>query len=144
MIVSQIAFALGACGGLTRILMPSAVNTASKAPANWPARSLIRNLTEAARPGVHQDVAGCLGCPRAVMVRGEAGQVNAAGAVLDDDQRVDAPQEHGVHVDKVDREKAAGPARPGLLPGPAPAAPCGGHPRGTPELPHPGGGHSEA
>src|ERR1035441_1678626 len=54
MIGSQIAFALGACGGLARILMPSAVNTAPKAPVNWPARSLIRNLTEAAR------------CPRSI------------------------------------------------------------------------------
>ena len=34
MILSQIAFALGACGGLGRILMPSAVNTASKEPVN--------------------------------------------------------------------------------------------------------------
>ena len=49
MILSQIAFALGACGGLRRTLIPSAVNTASKEPVNWPARSLIRNLTEAAR-----------------------------------------------------------------------------------------------
>jgi hypothetical protein len=49
MILSQMAFALGACGGLTRILMPSAVNTASKEQVNWPARSLIRNLTEVAR-----------------------------------------------------------------------------------------------
>ena len=48
-ILSQIAFALGACGGVTRILTPSAVNTASKEPVNWPARSLIRNLTEATR-----------------------------------------------------------------------------------------------
>src|SRR5207237_6288917 len=46
-------FALGACGGLARILIPSAVNTASKELVNWPARSLIRNLTEVAR------------CPRA-------------------------------------------------------------------------------
>ena len=38
MIRSQMALALGACGGLTRILMPSAVNTASKESANWPAR----------------------------------------------------------------------------------------------------------
>jgi hypothetical protein len=37
----------GACGGLARILMSSAVNTASKAPVNWPARSLIKNLIEA-------------------------------------------------------------------------------------------------
>src|SRR5258707_506265 len=49
MILSQIAFALGACGGLARILMPSAMNTASKEPVNWPARSLIRNLSEVAR-----------------------------------------------------------------------------------------------
>jgi hypothetical protein len=39
MILSQIAFALDACGGLARILMPSAVNTASKELVNWPARS---------------------------------------------------------------------------------------------------------
>ena len=38
MILSQIAFALGACGGLGRILMPSAANTASKELVNWPAR----------------------------------------------------------------------------------------------------------
>ena len=54
MILSQIAFALGACGGLARILMPSAVNTAPKELVNWPARSLIRNLIEAAR------------CPRSI------------------------------------------------------------------------------
>jgi hypothetical protein len=39
----------GRLPGLARILMPSAVNTASKQPVNWPPRSLIRNLTEAAR-----------------------------------------------------------------------------------------------
>ena len=39
MILSQIAFALGACGGLARILMPSAANTTSKEVVNWPARS---------------------------------------------------------------------------------------------------------
>jgi hypothetical protein len=47
-ILSQMAFALGACGGLARILTPAAVNTASKDSVNWPARSLIRNLTDAA------------------------------------------------------------------------------------------------
>jgi hypothetical protein len=36
-------------GRLRRTLIPPAVNTASKEPVNWPARSLIRNLTEAAR-----------------------------------------------------------------------------------------------
>jgi len=31
--------------------MPSAVNTASKDAVNWPARSLIRNLTGVVTPG---------------------------------------------------------------------------------------------
>lgn len=48
-ILSQMAFALGACGGLATILIPAAVNTASRELVNWPARSLIRNLTVAAR-----------------------------------------------------------------------------------------------
>ena len=48
-ILSQIAFALGGCGGQARILMPAAVKTVSKELVNWPARSLIRNLTEVAR-----------------------------------------------------------------------------------------------
>jgi hypothetical protein len=47
--LSQIAFAFGARGGLARILMPSAVSTSSNELVNWPARSLIRNFTEAAR-----------------------------------------------------------------------------------------------
>jgi hypothetical protein len=42
-------FARGACGGLARIRMPSAWKTASNESVNWPARSRIRNLTEAAR-----------------------------------------------------------------------------------------------
>jgi hypothetical protein len=41
---SQIAFALGACGGLAGILVLSAVNTAPEELVNWLARSLIRNL----------------------------------------------------------------------------------------------------
>jgi len=47
--LSQIAFALGACGGRATILMPSAVSTASNELVNWPALSLIRNFSEAAR-----------------------------------------------------------------------------------------------
>jgi len=33
---------------------------------DWPARSLIKNLIHAAAAQVHHDVAGCLGCPRAL------------------------------------------------------------------------------
>jgi hypothetical protein len=88
---SQAAFALGACGGLSRILAPAAVNTASKEPVNCPARSLIRNLTcvAGALAEVHEGVTRRLSCPCAVRVRGDASQVGAAGAVLDDDQRVE-------------------------------------------------------
>ena len=69
MIGSQIAFALGACGGLARILMPSAVNTASKESVNWPPRSVSRNLTEAAR------------CPRSIRTLRAACVVHAASGL---------------------------------------------------------------
>jgi hypothetical protein len=36
-------------------------------------------------------------------VRGDAGQVSPADGVLDDDQRVNAPQQHGVHAEPVAR-----------------------------------------
>ena len=49
---SQVAFARGACGGLARILTPSALKAASKELVNWPARSLIRNLTPVMRSPV--------------------------------------------------------------------------------------------
>jgi hypothetical protein len=43
--------------------------------------------------------------------------MNTAGAVLDDDQRAEATEQHRVHVDEVDCEDAAGLAavhgRPG-------------------------------
>ena len=42
--------------------------------------------------------------------------------VLDHDQRVDAPQQHGVHVDEVDGDDAAGLRGQGPLPGRARAA----------------------
>ena len=50
-------------------------------------------------------------------VRGDPGQVGAAGAVLDDNQRVDAAEEDGVHVDEVDGDDAAGLGGEELLPG---------------------------
>jgi hypothetical protein len=114
---SQMAFAFGACGGLATILMPSAVNTASNELVNWPARSLIRNFTEAARwPQVHQEIAGYLRGPCAVGVRGDAGGVGTAGAVLEDDQRVDGPEQHGVYVDEIGGDDATGLGGQELLP----------------------------
>jgi signal transduction histidine kinase len=44
----RVHFALGAYGGLVRILMPSAVNTASNGLVNWPARFQLRTALAAA------------------------------------------------------------------------------------------------
>lgn len=72
-------------------------------------------------------------------MRGDAGQVDPAGAVLDDDQGVDAPQEHGVHVDEVDCEDAAGLRGQELLPSRARAAGRGSDTGVMHGLPHRGG-----
>jgi hypothetical protein len=49
--------------------------------------------------------------------RGDAGQVSAAGAVPDDDQGIDPPQQHGIHVDEAGGEDAAGLRGQELPPG---------------------------
>ena len=64
--------------------------------------------------------------------------MNAAGAVLDDDQGAEAPQQHGVHVDEIDREDAVGVRGEELLPGRACAAGRGVDPRSIQDLPHRG------
>ena len=89
---------------------------------------------------VHQEVAGCLRCPRAVRAGGDAGQAGAAGAVLDDDQGINTAEQHGVHVDEVDGEDAAGLRGKELLPGRAGAAGRGIDPGVVQDLPHRGGG----
>jgi hypothetical protein len=88
--------------------MPSAVNTASKELVNWPARSLIRNLAEAARRprSIRTLRAACVvHAPSglAVMPARWARRVSCSMTI-----RAKAPQEHGVHVDEVDGEDAAG------------------------------------
>src|ERR1035441_9021176 len=68
--------------------------------------------------------------------RGDAGQVHPAGAVLDDDQGIEAPQEHGIHVDEVGSEHAAGLRGQELLPRRAGAPGCGADPGVMQDLPH--------
>jgi hypothetical protein len=60
---------------------------------------------------VHQQVAGLLSHPRAGRVGGDAGQVHTSGAVLDEEQHVQAPQEHGVDVEEVRRQDRLGNRR---------------------------------
>lgn len=45
MILSQFAFAFGACGGLLMTRRPVSAKTALKASVNWPPRSRIKNLS---------------------------------------------------------------------------------------------------
>jgi hypothetical protein len=73
-------------------------------------------------------------------VRGDTGQVSPAGAVLDDDQGVDAPQQHGVDVEEAGREDAVGLCGQELFPGWACAAGRGIDPGVVQDLPDRGGG----
>jgi hypothetical protein len=69
---------------------------------------------------VHQQVAGLLGHPVARRAGGNPGQVHAAGAVLDEEQHVQAAKEHGVGVEEVrgqDRLGLGVEERPPGLPG---------------------------
>jgi hypothetical protein len=90
----------------------------------------IRNLTEAAR---------CLCRPCAAGMRGDAGQVNAASAVLDHDQRVDALQEDGVNVHEIGRQDPAGLPGEELFPGRTGASGCRIDPGFVEDLPYRGG-----
>jgi Helix-turn-helix of DDE superfamily endonuclease len=61
---------------------------------------------------VHQEVAGLLSHPLTCGVGGDPGQVHAPGAVLDEEQDVQAPQEHGIDVEEIRGEVvSACPAR---------------------------------
>jgi hypothetical protein len=53
-------------------------------------------------------VAGLLHCPVPGRVRGDAAQVHSTATVLDEYQHVDALQQHGVHVQEIDREDPGG------------------------------------
>jgi hypothetical protein len=112
-------------------------NDTSKEPVNWPARSLIRNLTEAARwPRSIRTLQGCPCRPRAVGMRGDASQMDVAGSVLDHDQRVEPTEQHGVHVDEAGRDYNAGLGGQELFPGRVRAAGRGIDPGVVQDLPH--------
>ena len=61
---AQTAFPVGACGGLRTMLLPATVKTAPQESVNCSARSLTRNLTQAARrPGSTRKVRAAAGLP---------------------------------------------------------------------------------
>jgi hypothetical protein len=67
---------------------------------------------------VHQKIAGLLGGPRSVRVRGDPEDVHVAGADLDDEEAVQALQGHcAVHVEEVRRERRRGLCAQEVAPG---------------------------
>lgn len=71
---------------------------------------------------VHQEITGLLGHPRARGMGGDSGQVHAPGAMLNEEQHVQAAQEHRVDVEVVrgeDRLRLGLQERPPGLPGPS-------------------------
>jgi hypothetical protein len=66
---------------------------------------------------VHEQVAGLLGDPVSGGMGGDSGEVHAATVVLDDEENVEAAQEHGVDVGEVDGEDGVGLRGQELAPG---------------------------
>ena len=85
MILSQMAFALGAWGGAGQnpdaFRLEHGVERIGELACAVPDQELD---CSGALAEVHQDVAGCLCRPRAAGMRGDAGEMDAAGLVLDD------------------------------------------------------------
>ena len=85
---------------------------------------------------VHEQVAGLVGDPGAGGVGGNAGDVHAAGGVLDHDQHIEAAQEDGVDVGEVDGEDGLGLGGEELSPGGSGAWWGGVDAGGLKDLPH--------
>ena len=71
---------------------------------------------------VHQEITGLLGHPPARGMGRDSGQVHAPGAMLNEEQHVQAAQEHRVDVEEVrgeDRLRLGFQERPPGLPGPS-------------------------
>jgi hypothetical protein len=62
------------------------------------------------------EVAGLLHRPVAGGVCGDAAQMHPAGTVIDEYQHVQPPQQHGVHVQEINREDPGGLGVQELLP----------------------------
>ena len=77
-------FARGHRGGILTTSMPASAMTASNEAVNCPARSRTRNRNRGdAIVEVHHEVAGLLGGPRSVGMRGHAQDVQVAVAALE-------------------------------------------------------------
>ena len=73
-------------------------------------------------------------------MRGHAEQMDPAGTVLDCDQRIESPQQHGVHVHEVHGQDGLGLTGEELTPGWTRPAWCRIEAGVMQDLPHRGGG----
>jgi hypothetical protein len=84
------------------------------------------------------EVAGLLDCPLPGGMFGDAAEVHPAGAMLNEHQDIQSLQQHGVHVQKVDREDPGGLDCQELPPRQARASRRRIDARGMQDLPHGG------
>jgi hypothetical protein len=84
-------------------LIPSLRKTSSKAALSLLSRSWIRNRVRSKTPLAEAEVARLLGNPAAGRVRGAAGEVDAAGSELDEEEHVVAAER-----DRLDGEELTG------------------------------------
>jgi hypothetical protein len=109
---------------------PSVRKTSSKGPEN-----LRVPVPDALKPLPYCQVAGLLGDPRGIGVRGDSQDVNTAGPDLDHDQHVQGPEQEHLDGEEVQRQDPSSlgpqdslqvePPRRGAGPSPARAATYG-------------------
>src|ERR1035441_7974404 len=110
---SQIAFARGAWIGVLIIRMPAAVKTASNASVYLASRSLIRNFRPPVRSPRSMSVSGLLDRPCGGRVGGDAGQMDPAIVVLDNEQHIKPAEKDGVDVEEGRPLRSSWPGRTG-------------------------------
>jgi len=89
--------------------MSAPTKTASKAVVNLLSRSRITNRNRSARsPRSINRLRACWATQGAGGVGGDPGDVRTAAVVFDDDEDVEATQEHGIDLGEVDREDRMG------------------------------------
>ena len=105
---SMIAFARGAWTGVLMIRLPSAWNTASKAPVELgiPVADSEPELAGLVAE-VEQEITRLLGDPRGGWLGGDAEHVDRAGGVLYDGEAVQPCQRDGVGVKEVFKPRLA-------------------------------------
>lgn len=120
---SQCAIIRGAHGADCTDSMPSASKTASKDSVYLPYRSAYQETQRlAAHAQLDGEVTSLLYRPLRGWMRGHAGNVQAARAVLEEDQRIHAAQVHQVDMQEIAGDDAIGLCRQELAPRGAAAA----------------------